>query len=328
MNLVLYHGSCTDGFTSALLLHLYFKEINQEAEFIPVEYNRPMPFIEDQDVYIVDFSYEPKLIHKACETARSITILDHHLTAAEMYGGYIEVMEHHHNCPLTIKINEEASGATMVYKYLLDKEHAHGPLPFLHNPRIKKLVYAVEDYDLWKFTRPDTHVINELLQLIPKRLEHWEHTFLHETDEIFQERFEKAIAYFEVKEAMAQEYASKSQIVRVGDYEIPVVNCPANFANRVCEILNNEYPFALSFVVSPTELYCSLRSRKGFGIDVSSVAKKFGGGGHFNSSGFKLHPNNVTKLLSGRLTPKPKLTERILDQVILFVELLRYRLCK
>lgn len=130
MNLVLYHGSCTDGMCSCLLMHLYFKAIKQEAEFIPVEYNKPMPHIDDQHVYIVDFSYSPKLIHKACKTARSITILDHHLTAAEMYGGYIEVIENHHNCPLTIRINEEASGATMTYKFLLEKEQTHGPLPF------------------------------------------------------------------------------------------------------------------------------------------------------------------------------------------------------
>lgn len=179
-----------------------------------------------------------------------------------------------------------------------------------------------------KFTRPDTQVINELIQLIPKRIEHWEHTFLHESDEIFNERFEKAFAYFEVKEAMAQDYASKSQLVRIGEYEVPLVNCPPEFANRVCEILNNEYPFAVTFVVSPTELYCSLRSKKGFGIDVSSVAKQFGGGGHFISAGFKLHPNNVTKLLSGRLTPKPKFREKVLDNIILLFELLRFKLCK
>ena len=83
-----------------------------------------------------------------------------------------------------------------------------------------------------------------------------------------------------------------------------------------------------NFVVNSKELYCSLRSKRNGGVDVSAIAKKFGGGGHATSAAFKIPPHNLPKLLSGKLTPQPCLAERILDRVIIFLERIRYSYCK
>lgn len=312
MNLVLYHGACTDGFTSALLMYLFFKATGQEAEFKPVNYNEPIPTgFEGKNLYILDFSYSTEVMEYFAESAKSITMLDHHETAADMYQGYGERRHYMGSCPVEIRIDKDYSGAGLTFKYLSELELNSCPLDFLHNPRIQKLVYGVQDYDLWLFKCGNTRIYNELLQMIPKTLEMWEQVFLHENEEEFEKRFGKALNYHEVNENLAQNYAKKHEVVKFCGYQIPVVNVPRDFANRVCEILNEDKPFSMSFVVSAKELYCSLRSRPNT-VDVSEVAELFGGGGHKTSAGFRIHPRNATKLLSGKLKPNPRIVQKVL----------------
>jgi len=58
-------------------------------------------------------------------------------------------------------------------------------------------------------------------------------------------------------------------------------------ASDVAGELSEGYPFAAVFWVSQSEKTYSLRSREN-GIDVSEIAKKYGGGGHKHAAGFKI----------------------------------------
>ena len=72
----------------------------------------------------------------------------------------------------------------------------------------------------------------------------------------------------------------------IGGYRVPVVNTGSfisSVANRLCDI----YPraeFAACYFDIPGRRVWSLRSIGDF--DVGDVAKKLGGGGHRNASGF------------------------------------------
>lgn len=334
MNIVLYHSDCTDGFTAAFLMHLYFKETEQEYELVPAKYNKPIEKdLTNKNVYIVDFSFEPKIVAGFANSAKSIVLLDHHLSAAKQYGGYGIFKDYFGDifenvCPIDIRIQEEYSGAGLVYNYLRELETEHARLPFLHNPRIKDFVEAVQDYDLWRFALEDTKIYHELIQMLPRKIESWEEVFIDESDEAFYERLDISQHHYDAKQNMAERFASKHQIIELCGHRIPIVNSPAVFADRVCEMLYQEYPFAISFVASSEELYCSLRSKRGHGIDVSEIAQLFGGGGHKHSSAFRLPPHHLTKLLSGRLTPQPCALERVIDFIINIVEGLRFRYCR
>ena len=330
MNLVLYHGICTDGFTCALLMHLYFKATGQEYEMIPVNYHEQLPEnIAGKNIYILDFSYPPEVIREFAETAKSITVLDHHLTAAEQYGGYGEYRYKHGNCPVDIRIHEEHSGASLTFKYLSERELGSHQFDFLTHRRLKDLVRAVKDYDLWYHEFSSTKVIHDLLQIIPRTIEGWLDVFVHESDEDFAKRMEKCTHFFNAYEALAATIADTHKVINLCGHRVPVVNSPHVFADRICEYLyQGDAPFAISFVVNSKELYCSLRSKRDGGVDVSAIAKKFGGGGHATSAAFKIPPHNLPKLLSGKLTPQPCLAERILDSIIVFLERIRYSYCK
>ena len=108
-NLILFHNHCTDGRMSATLMYLYFKEIGeiQQTEFIAVNYNEPFPNVTGRHVYIVDFSYSKMILEDASKSAESITMLDHHLTAAQQWNGYKRFIHQcKDGCPIKINLKE------------------------------------------------------------------------------------------------------------------------------------------------------------------------------------------------------------------------------
>ena len=308
-NLVLYHNHCTDGFLSATLMYLYFKEIGEleKTEFIAVNYNEPIPMLSGMEVYIVDFSYSKEVIIDSSGIANSITMLDHHLTAAQQWDGYgTYVINSPNCCKVTIKINEHKSGAGLTYDWIderdLKSDYAETSVfKNLNDNRILKVTRAVQDRDLWKFKLENTKEIYEALNILPRTFEAWEEFLVTSSYEVFEEKIKAAGYYLEVKEKLAQEYASKHQMQDFLGYRVPIVNCPANFASRVCEILAKDYPFAVSYCLSLSEIFVSLRSNSITGIDVSEVAKNFKGGGHKNASGCKIPTQWIYYFISGQL---------------------------
>lgn len=299
-NLVLYHNNCTDGMCSSFLLYLFFKEINEEADFIAVNYNEPIPVdVTGKNVYIVDFSYHPDVIAEAGKTAKFITMLDHHLTAAEQWDGYKRLQyQNEEGCFFDINIVEEKSGAGLVYDYLL-----YLNLPYksvFNNTTLQRVVTRVEDRDLWKFQYPDTKIIHEALSIIPKSNEDWEKLIINEPED-FYHKLDEAKNYLYVKEVLANEYASKFEMINFNGYNIPITNCPSNFASDVGHILALDHPFSLTYCLNSKIVFCSLRSNKETGVEVKNIAEKFGGGGHLNSSGFKIKPEQLLELLKGNL---------------------------
>jgi len=312
-NICLYHGSgCQDGFMSAYIMYLYFKELDEECEFIAVNYNEPIPDVADKNVYIVDFSYTPGVLKEASKTAKKIIMLDHHLTAAQQWGGYGKfdipetvnadgvsyIIKNKITCRVDVLIDENKSGAGLALDYVLNYRQP-GDSNYLFNNRLVRIVEAVQDRDLWLFKNKDTKTIHELLQSIPKTFEALDHLIFEISNTDFDFRMFAAERYFEIKEKLAQDYAEKYQLISFQGYEIPIVNVPANFSSRVGEILCEIHPFALMYCLSTTIVYCSLRSSKRTGIDIATIAEKFSGGGHKLASGFKITPEELPRLLKG-----------------------------
>lgn len=314
--IVLYHANCFDGWISAWLMHLFFLYTNTDAEFIAVRYNEPIPDVTGKHVYIVDFSYSLEVLKEASKVTKSITMLDHHLTASQQWGGYnIYVYNCESGCKIHAIILEEKSGAGLVLEYIdtnLDIYNKSinldaGILKCIkgsafNNKRLQRIVAATQDRDLWQFKLPDTNIIYEALQMAPKTFEEFNMIVFIESDKQFDERLIAAKYYLEVKEKLAQDFASKHQYVNLLGYLVPICNCPASFASRVGEILANDENFSITYCLSTTKVFCSLRSNSRVGIDVSEIAKVFNGGGHQHSAGFGLTIDNLKDLLSGFLT--------------------------
>lgn len=307
-NLVAYHNNCHDGFMAATLMYLYFKEIGEldVTEFLAVNYNEPIPNVTGRHVYIVDFSYSKEIINEASLIAASITMLDHHLTAAQQWGGY---GDYGNGKDIVIKINEHHSGAGLTLNWIRNKILIDNPEKQFegslfnyddYGDRILTVTNAVQDRDLWKFELTNTKEICEALSILDRTFEDWEEFLITSSFDVYEERIKAAGYYLEVKEKLAQEYASKCQLVSFLDYLVPFVNCPANFASRVCEIMYKDYPFSVSYCLSTDTVFVSLRSSSESGVDVSEIAKMFLGGGHKNAAGFKISTKWIYYFLSSQ----------------------------
>jgi nanoRNase/pAp phosphatase (c-di-AMP/oligoRNAs hydrolase) len=53
------------------------------------------------------------------------------------------------------------------------------------------------------------------------------------------------------------------------------------------------------FVLNDNTVILSLRSKQGSGVDVSAIAKKYGGGGHPNSAGCRTTISGIKAILEG-----------------------------
>jgi hypothetical protein len=162
--LVVYHGNCLDGFTSAWVARLKFPG----AEFLPAQYGdlpphgmkdgKPIAEVAGRDVYILDFSYSHAALKGLAELANFVYVLDHHRIAApELAGRYWKEGDAdkdwfaaHGN--LFCTYHPKKSGARLAWEHFFPG----GSVPWL--------VRLVEDRDLWRFELPSSHELNAAIR--------------------------------------------------------------------------------------------------------------------------------------------------------------------
>ena len=82
-----------DGKAAAFCVYAWagIKDVEQQVEFIPIDYGIPFPFDSvqpDEQVWIVDYSIKPDEMTRLLEITKDVTWIDHHKTAIEKYSDY------------------------------------------------------------------------------------------------------------------------------------------------------------------------------------------------------------------------------------------------
>lgn len=300
-NTVLYHGGdCIDGFTAAFVMWLYFKELGEldQSEFTAVNYNQLTPDVKGENIYIVDFSYGQEVIDRWTNDGKKVVMLDHHESAADLYDGYCDCNT---RGLFTKLICKEKSGALLTYEWILKQFNQDDELYYLRSAEY--LVTRVSDRDLWEFKFDDTKALHLYLETLPKDFNAWASAVMNKshscTLRMKAKTFQPIIDY---QEQQVIEIASKAKTIVFDGFIVPVVNCNREFKDDVGEFLCNEkdIPFAITFYVSPTQVYWSLRSSKHNGVVVKEVCERMGGGGHNNSAGFVTTLDEMAEILESR----------------------------
>lgn len=309
--IIAHGGNCNDGFMAAFLMKGYIsgRFPNSPCEVAFTNYGKTMPDVTGKTVFIVDFSYPKEILDEARKKAVHITMLDHHESAAKMWGGYqkFELEPSNDMCGLSVNLREDQSGAMLALNYVIE---ASPDLNTWKCARLLDIVKRIDDRDRWVFSYPDTNAYTEVLASVPQTFEAWSDLIFFEPNACFQERLTKAIIQCEKQELTCQRIAEKAFLIEFAGYTIPCVNTGKDFASRVGEILceakvrdeeKKAYPFSMSFVVTESEVLCSLRSRNPSGENVEEVAKRYGGGGHVHAAGLRLRHEQLPDLIAGRL---------------------------
>ena len=273
-----------------------------DADFHAGVHGEAPPDVAGRDVILVDFSYPRARLVDMAQVARSILVLDHHKSAeADLRSGAINVgtigqtglkaarIVRLDNLPdareAWLHYEETATVDDGVVCAFFDMERSGAGIAwdFFHPgaPR-PELIDHVEDRDLWRFALPGTREIQSALFSYPYRFEVWDELMQAPVFELYQQGL--CIERKHHKDVAELVAVAKRQIV-IGHYEVPVASLPYTLASDAGHLMAQGQPFAACYYDKAGGRVFSLRSADD-GVDVSEVAKLYGGGGHARAAGF------------------------------------------
>jgi oligoribonuclease NrnB/cAMP/cGMP phosphodiesterase (DHH superfamily) len=264
-DICIYHGNCADGFTSAWAVWKRWPDI----EFFPGVYGEPAPDVTGKNVLMVDFSYKRPVLEAMLETARTVTILDHHKTAMADLDG----LGKYPNADITFDMDR--SGAMITWEYVHDE-----PAP--------KIVQYVQDRDLWRFTLPGCRDFAAYLFSFEYEFDAW--------DEIAEAiEHPSSLAHCIASGAAIERKHHKdiAELLKIstremiiGGHRVKVANLPYTMSSDAANALAEGQPFGACYFDRADARVFSLRS-KADGLDVADIAATYGGGGHARAAGFQ-----------------------------------------
>ena len=261
--IVIYHGSCADGFAAAWV---FWSKYGDTYDYHKGIYNEAPPDVTDRDVYLVDFSYTRPVVIEMLKVAKSIRLIDHHKTSldnlAKLAGLYYFTDLHR-------------SGCMLAWDYLYPDKEA---------PRLLK---HVQDRDLWHFKLEDTRAIQAAVFSFEYTFENYDalmklddaglHELAVQGDAIERKHFKDIYELLDVTK----------RSMTIGGFVVPVANMPYTLSSDAGHIMAKGEPFSATYFDTDEHRVFGLRSSPE-GMDVALIAEGYGGGGHKASAGFKV----------------------------------------
>ena len=281
--LCIYHANCADGFGAAWVIRRYFGD--GHVDFHAATYGSEPPDVAGRDVIIVDFSYNRPVLDRMAQAALSIIILDHHKSAAEDLAGLPAPAEQFD----WVAATEDANHPVKVYA-VFDMNRSGAMLAwdfFFPKRQPPRLLSHIQDRDLWRFEHDSTKDIMAGLFSYPYDFEVWDQ-LANDCD--MEEGAGLAIQGEAINRKQGRDIAAMIDTAAhrmvIDGHNVPALNCPPFWASEAGHILAEREPFAACYYESDDHRHYSLRSTEA-GVDVSEIARRFGGGGHRNAAGFK-----------------------------------------
>ena len=262
---VLYHAECPDGFGSAFA---FWNKYGDDAKYVPVSYGKKPPLFSGKKIYIVDFSYPIEEI-KNMMIDNDVLIIDHHIGVYDE----LKVLDNY-------IYRSDMSGSTMSWSYLFP------------DAKIPSILKYIEDRDLWRFNLPNSKEILSAIDSYDRDFIVWKSlmdTLDESTDGGISRGENKLIregaSILRFKFQSIENIIKRKFTINILGHNIFCVNSPI-FNSELATELSKDGVFGASYFFDGKFYNFSLRSSNDF--DVASLAKKLGGGGHKNASGFKI----------------------------------------
>lgn len=277
--LCVHHHPCQDGFAAAWAVRKYFDEQGRlgDVMFHPGVYQEMPPDPTGLDVILVDFSYKREVVKLIAGVAEKVTIIDHHKTAIEDLAG-LDIERDN----IRLVFDEKRSGAGLTWDTLFPRQAR------------PDLIDSIEDRDLWNFEKDNTRDITAAIFSHPYDFDVWDDLMEHADGLAGWKDLIRQGAAINRKAAMDMEgmLSQSKRRMQILEWSVPVIGVPYPVVSEICNIMAKGEFFAAGYQDTATGRKFSLRSAED-GLDVSAVAKQFGGGGHKHAAGFTVprdHP--------------------------------------
>lgn len=301
--LVLYHANCADGYGAAFACWQKYK--GDGADYIPMDYMRKDATPQDllklvgavagRTVYIVDFSLPKHLMQYVFTCAANTVWIDHHKNSFEMWlGKYDKGLKY------TKRSKDER------VEIILDDNRSGAWLTWMHfNPKAivpPTLLMLIDDRDRWQFKmKGSSEAHAALMAMRPWTFYKWSVITIPDLLEVG----DKIMTY---QNAQIESALQNIQPIHIpideaipGMFDEQVKGLAVNARDNVSEIGNRLALASGTFgccwsVDGKGTVWMNMRSTDR-GIDVSDVAKRYGGGGHRNAAGFKTDLMTIARWL-------------------------------
>ena len=259
---VIYHGGCPDGFSGA---YAAWKIFGDTAEYIPAQHGRPVPeHLAGKELYLIDFCYPQAVMDDLAKIAKSLIVLDHHEGVREIAEKFPGVYD------------PSRSGATVAWSY------------FHPDTSVPVLLQYVQDGDLYVFKLPDSRAVLAYAYARKFSFDEWDRLVSEFEDENTRTKLiEKGKIYAEHFAILVEQVAHKAILVSFEGYECYLAGAADMFTSDVGNMLARiKPPFGIIAKLHGDALNVSLRSDDS--IDVSAIARKYGGNGHPHAAAFRI----------------------------------------
>ena len=249
---------------------------------------------EYDKLFITDISVNKEIADKLLSISDKVILLDHHKTALWL-NEYLYAL---------VQVEDESigkmCGAYLFYEYL-KKNHKE----FDDTPALKLFIDYVRMYDTWEWKEKYDNIIpkrlndlmyidgpNEFIDKMVYRLGN--NLFIFDDTDLMK---------LQIEQTYINSYiAQKNETLMVNDSLFPEYTVGITFADKYISELGNklcELHPELDFVVliNMSTLTVSYRTVKN-DLDLSDIAKRFGGGGHSKASGSRFDASIVNDMLN------------------------------
>lgn len=263
---VVYHANCLDGLGAHYAAWLYFKD---DAEYIPMGYADTLEIprnAKEIDLYILDFSFSKGVTEDLCDKYKAVRVIDHHKSSAWLKEMDIDNLIVYHS--------DKASGCILAWDYF------HGvstPIP--------QLLVSIEDRDLWRFTHKDTKAI--CAALYPLTIGKPITVF---ADMVERNNSEKlaGIGNFllSIEERERDTIAKRAYKAEIMGEPVLCVNTEPKHSSELGNRFAKEEKYGITYTYDGAKKLWLFSVRSVGDVDCTTLASKFGGGGHKNAAGF------------------------------------------
>lgn len=324
--IVIFHAHCHDGITALWAVKQALP--NAEPYPGSYNAAPDLERLKGRHVIFVDFCWNLGVMRDVADVASSVLVLDHHASAAEdllkspawtfqsgygagpcdrrapvvnlsEYKGRLSWERHLHEHMQDLCENAHINGAPIRCVFDTDRSGAGIAWDFFHpgEPR-PKLIDYVEDRDLWRFKLPASREIHawcgshpltlEVRDALVRRMKDEGGAYAGHPVDVWPCAISGA-AILRYHDRLVEDVVRVALTEEIGGHVVPSVCCPnLALASDVGHALAKGRPFAAVWHERPDgSRYVGLRSTDE-GLDVSEIAKQYGGGGHRNAAGYTL----------------------------------------
>jgi len=259
VNCVIYHANCTDGFGAA---YSAWKLLGNRTEYYACKHGTPPPDVKDKNVVILDFSFDNATIKKMIEDSNSLLVIDHHKSA----------MVELHDISNTY-FDMTKSGAMLAWEW------------FHPGKEPPKFIRYIQDRDLWKWELDYSKEFSAAFDMVPFEFEEFEK---FEDDSVFDDAVKRGSYILAYSKTVIKKVCEKAVKRKYKGMKVMVVNS-SHWMSEIGARLAPDCDFAVIWYYDHEDRINKISLRAFHdAVDVSEIAKRFGGGGHKKASGFQI----------------------------------------